>query len=91
MKRSHYCNDVREPQTGQRVTLCGWVHRRRDHGGVIFVDLRDRTGIAQVVFSPDHNPEVHKRAHGVRSEYVLEVEGVVSRRPAETENNKLDT
>ncbi|MBF0445265.1 MAG: aspartate--tRNA ligase [Magnetococcales bacterium] len=91
MKRSHYCNDVREQQIGDRVTLFGWVNRRRDHGGVIFVDLRDRSGIIQVVFSPERNVEVHKQAHVLRNEYVLQIAGTVSARPKETENPKMDT
>ncbi|MBF0381935.1 MAG: aspartate--tRNA ligase [Magnetococcales bacterium] len=91
MKRSHYCNDVREKQIGDRVTLFGWVNRRRDHGGVIFVDLRDRSGIVQVVFSPERNVEVHKQAHVLRNEFVVEVSGTVSPRPKETENPKMDT
>lgn len=91
MKRSQYCNTVRETQVGQRVTLYGWVNRRRDHGGVIFVDLRDRTGIVQVVFSPERHPEIHKKAHDLRGEYVLEVSGEVAPRPKETENPKLPT
>ncbi|MBF0195375.1 MAG: aspartate--tRNA ligase [Magnetococcales bacterium] len=91
MKRSHYCNDVREEQIGDRITLFGWVNRRRDHGGVIFIDLRDRSGIVQVVFSPERNVEVHQQAHGLRNEYVLEISGTVSARPKETENPKMDT
>ncbi|MBF0310522.1 MAG: aspartate--tRNA ligase [Magnetococcales bacterium] len=91
MKRSHYCNDVRHPQVGSRVVLCGWVNRRRDHGGVIFVDLRDRTGLVQVVFSPEHASEIHAQAHVLRNEYVIQVEGTVSPRPAETENSNLAT
>ncbi|MBF0627681.1 MAG: aspartate--tRNA ligase [Magnetococcales bacterium] len=91
MERSHYCNDVRETQVGQRVTLCGWVNRRRDHGGVIFVDLRDRTGLVQVVFSPEEQGTAHVEAHVLRNEYVVQLSGVVARRPAETENAKLPT
>ncbi|MEO5346340.1 MAG: aspartate--tRNA ligase [Magnetococcus sp. YQC-9] len=90
MERSHYCNEVRETLVDQRVTLCGWVNRRRDHGGVIFVDLRDRTGLVQVVFSPEEG-EPHAQAHALRNEYVVQVSGVVRRRPAETENPKLPT
>ncbi|MBF0136292.1 MAG: aspartate--tRNA ligase [Magnetococcales bacterium] len=91
MKRSHYCNTVREDLIGSRVQLCGWVNRRRDHGGVIFVDLRDRTGIIQVVFSPERGDQIHDRAHVLRSEFVIRVEGVVAHRPKETENPNLDT
>ena len=91
MKRSCYCNEVREGDIGQRITLCGWVNRRRDHGGVIFIDLRDRTGIVQIVFSPERQPEIHQQAHDLRSEYVLRVSGEVAHRPKETENAKLPT
>ncbi|MBF0421485.1 MAG: aspartate--tRNA ligase [Magnetococcales bacterium] len=91
MNRTHYCNDVREQLLGQRVSLTGWVHRRRDHGGVIFVDLRDRTGMVQVVFSPEHEATVHRRAHELRSEFVVEISGVVAHRPKETENPNLPT
>ncbi|MBF0454319.1 MAG: aspartate--tRNA ligase [Magnetococcales bacterium] len=91
MKRSHFCNDVRKEQIGDRITLFGWVNRRRDHGGVIFVDLRDRTGLVQVVFSPERNAEVHQQAHVLRNEYVLQIEGTVAPRPKETENPKMPT
>ncbi|MBF0172022.1 MAG: aspartate--tRNA ligase [Magnetococcales bacterium] len=91
MNRTHYCNDVRAAHIGQRVSLAGWVHRRRDHGGVIFVDLRDRTGLVQVVFSPEREAAVHRQAHELRSEYVIEVSGEVSPRPRETENPNLAT
>lgn len=91
MNRSCYCDNVREGHLGQRITLCGWVNRRRDHGGVIFIDLRDRTGLVQIVFSPERQPEVHRQAHDLRSEYVLRVSGEVARRPKETENPKLPT
>nr|MDA8163559.1 OB-fold nucleic acid binding domain-containing protein [Desulfobacteraceae bacterium] len=70
LKRSHTCNDLGAANVGQEVTLMGWVLRRRDHGGVIFVDLRDRHGLTQVVFNPDRNPEVHAKAHAIRSEWV---------------------
>ncbi|MEO5348343.1 MAG: aspartate--tRNA ligase [Magnetococcus sp. YQC-3] len=91
MKRSGYCNDIREGDVGRQVVLCGWVNRRRDHGGVIFIDLRDRTGMVQVVFSPERQAEVHRQAHELRSEYVVRVVGEVARRPQETENPKLPT
>ncbi|MBF0447927.1 MAG: aspartate--tRNA ligase [Magnetococcales bacterium] len=91
MKRSHYCNDVRAEHVGNRITLFGWVNRRRDHGGVIFVDLRDRSGLVQVVFSPERNIDVHKQAHVLRNEYVLKIEGTVAPRPKETENPKMPT
>lgn len=88
--RSHYCGQVNESLNGQEVNLCGWVHRRRDHGGVIFVDLRDREGLVQVVFDPDR-PEIFQLAERVRSEYVLRVTGTVRSRPAGTENANMAT
>jgi aspartyl-tRNA synthetase len=86
--RSHYCGDVNESLVGQQVEVCGWVHRRRDHGGVIFVDMRDREGIVQVVFDPA-SPEIFRLAERVRSEFVLRVKGGVRPRPAGTENSNL--
>ncbi len=86
--RSHYCGALNESHTSQTVTLCGWVHRRRDHGGVIFIDLRDREGLVQVVFDPD-TQAAFTTAERVRSEYVLRIEGVVRPRPAGTENADL--
>jgi len=91
MLRSKYCGEVSEADIGSHVALAGWVFRRRDHGGLIFVDLRDRTGIVQVVFSPDVAPKSHGDAHGLRSEYVISVSGKVSRRPEGTENPDLPT
>ncbi|MAL98428.1 aspartate--tRNA ligase [Hydrocarboniclastica marina] len=88
--RSHYCGAINESHIDQDVTLCGWVHRRRDHGGVIFLDLRDRDGIAQVVFDPD-TAESFARADKVRSEYVVKVRGRVRARPAGTENSNMAT
>ncbi len=88
--RSHYCGQLNESHLDQEVTLCGWVNRRRDHGGVIFIDLRDREGLMQVVFDPD-GPETFATAERVRSEYVLRVTGKVRRRPAGTENPALPT
>ena len=86
--RTQYCGDVGEPLIGQTVTVAGWAHRRRDHGGVIFVDLRDRTGLLQVVFDPD-NAAVFATAERVRNEFVLEVTGVVRARPPGTANTHL--
>jgi len=86
--RTHYCGEIDTSCVGVRVALCGWVHRRRDHGGVIFVDLRDREGLAQVVFDPTR-PEVFRTAERVRTEYVLRVEGTVRRRPEGTANPAL--
>ena len=83
--RSVYCGLVDESALGQAVTLCGWVHRRRDHGGVIFIDLRDREGLVQVVIDPD-TEAAFRTAEQVRSEYVLKITGAVRHRPAGTEN-----
>ena len=86
--RTHYCGQVDESLTGQVVTVAGWAHRRRDHGGVIFVDLRDRAGLLQVVFDPD-KPAVFAMAERVRNEYVLKVRGLVRVRPSGTANANL--
>ncbi len=88
--RSHYCGQVTETLLDQDVTLCGWAHRRRDHGGVIFIDLRDREGLVQVVIDPD-TPEAFASAERVRNEYVLRIIGRVRRRPPGTENPNLST
>jgi len=88
--RSHYCGQVTEKAIGQEVQLCGWVHRRRDHGGVIFVDLRDREGLVQVVFDPDA-PDIFSKAERIRSEYVVQVKGIVRNRPEGTVNSGLAT
>lgn len=86
--RSQYCGLVDESLLSQEVTLCGWVNKRRDHGGVIFVDLRDREGLVQVVFDPDR-PEIFSLAEQVRNEYVLQVTGIVRERPEGTINDDL--
>jgi aspartyl-tRNA synthetase len=88
--RSHYCGELRATLVDRTVTLCGWAHRRRDHGGVIFIDLRDREGLAQVVCDPDAQA-AFRTAERVRSEYVLKVTGKVRRRPAGTINPDLPT
>ncbi|WP_127477766.1 aspartate--tRNA ligase [Sulfurivermis fontis] len=88
--RSHYCGHLNESLIDQEVELSGWVHRRRDHGGVIFIDLRDREGLVQVVFDPD-TPETFALAEAVRNEYVLHLKGRVRRRPDGTENANLPT
>jgi aspartyl-tRNA synthetase len=88
--RSHVCGEVNESLIGREVTLCGWAHSRRDHGGVIFIDLRDRAGRVQTVVDPDHR-EAFALAEGVRSEYVLRIGGRVRARPAGTENPHLPT
>ncbi|WP_120966425.1 MULTISPECIES: aspartate--tRNA ligase [unclassified Comamonas] len=86
--RSQYCGLVTEAQMGETVTLCGWVNRRRDHGGVIFIDLRDREGYVQVVCDPDR-ADMFKVAEDIRSEYCVQVKGLVRARPAGTTNDKL--
>lgn len=91
MKRTHSATDLTIDHTGQEVVLNGWVNTRRDHGGLIFIDLRDRSGIIQVVFSPEVNGEAFRLAEQVRSEYVIEVRGQVRRRPEATENHNLQT
>ncbi len=91
LKRTHFCNDLGIENVGEDVTLMGWVLRRRDHGGVIFIDLRDRRGITQIVFNPEVNSEVHAKAHDLRSEWVLAVRGKVERRPGKMENPNLET
>jgi len=88
-KRTHYCGNVDITLEGQEVVLMGWANRRRDHGGVIFVDLRDREGIVQVVFNPDAGESVHGEAHKIRSEFVLAVKGKVHKRPQGMENPAL--
>ncbi|TXJ08221.1 MAG: aspartate--tRNA ligase [Acinetobacter sp.] len=88
MMRTHYCGSLTENQIDQTVTLCGWVHRRRDHGGVIFLDMRDRDGLVQVVIDPD-TPEAFATADKARSEYVLKITGRVRRRYAGTENANM--
>jgi aspartyl-tRNA synthetase len=91
MRRTHYCGGLGAGQVGQEVVLMGWVQRRRDHGGVIFVDLRDRDGITQVVFNPDYNFQAHAKAETIRSEFVLGVKGKVERRPEGMANPDLKT
>ncbi|MDK2797214.1 MAG: aspartyl-tRNA synthetase [Tepidiphilus sp.] len=88
--RTHYCGQINTEHLDQTVTLCGWVHRRRDHGGVIFLDLRDREGLVQIVCDPD-SPETFRTAESLRNEYVVRVTGTVRRRPAGTENPNLPT
>lgn len=91
MLRDKYCAEVTEDEIGKELKLCGWVFRRRDHGGLIFVDLRDRSGIIQIVFSPEISIETHEKAHELRNEYVISVKGVLRRRPEGTENPELPT
>src|SRR5271157_3928252 len=91
MYRTHHCNELRASNVGQEVKLAGWVDSRRDHGGVIFIDLRDREGLTQVVFRPEEHPQVAEASHGLRGEDVIQVTGVVSARLEGTENAKLAT
>ena len=91
LKRSHSCGELRLTDAGQEVVLMGWVQRRRDHGGLIFVDLRDRDGLTQVVFDPKINPDTHIKAGVLRDEFVLAVRGVVNPRPPEMINPNLPT
>ena len=91
MKKTHTCSELKKKDQGATVTLMGWVQTRRDHGGLIFVDLRDRAGLTQVVFNPETAPQAHTEAHGIRSEYVLAVTGTVAPRPSGTVNPKLPT
>jgi aspartyl-tRNA synthetase len=90
-KRTHGCGALRAADAGQTVTLMGWAFRRRDHGGLVFVDLRDREGLTQCVFDPKEAPGAHDKVEGVRAEFVLAVRGTVALRPPGTENSKLPT
>ena len=89
--RTHYCGELRKEQIGEKVTLYGWVDRRRDHGGVIFLDLRDRTGIVQIVSDPERTPDSYQLAESVRNEYVVKIEGRATERPPESLNPNLPT
>jgi len=90
-KRTHYCGDLNEKQAGEEVVLMGWAHRRRDHGGVIFIDLRDREGLTQIVFNPETSETCHQEAGRIRSEFVLAIHGRVRNRPEGMENPELKT
>jgi len=91
MYRTHTCGELTAKDLGKKATLAGWVHRRRDHGGLIFIDLRDRYGLTQIVFNPTKSKELHDAAEALRGEFVIMVEGEVSQRPKGTENPKLKT
>ena len=91
LQRTHTCGQLRKEDAGSEATLSGWVDTRRDHGGVIFIDLRDRYGKTQVVFNPEHNSETHQQASALRSEYVIAVKGKVAERPEDMVNPNLDT
>lgn len=90
-RRSHTCGQLRQSDVGNSITLSGWVHRRRDHGGLIFIDLRDRHGITQLVFDPNRNPKAHQEGEKLRSEWVISVKGTVSARAEGMTNPKLPT
>jgi len=89
--RTHWCGELRAEHVGQTVTLAGWVHRRRDHGGVTFLDIRDREGLVQVTLHPEDQPEAHQTAQDVRSEFVVKIEGQVSARPEGAQNLNIPT
>lgn len=91
MRRTHNCGELGADDIGKEVILMGWVQRRRDHGGVIFIDFRDRDGLTQIVFNPEKNKDVHAKAHSLRSEYVLGVRGIVEPRPEGMTNPKMST
>lgn len=91
MLKSHTCGELRKEHAGQTVILAGWVHRRRDHGGLVFIDLRDRFGLVQIVTDPDNAPAAHAGFEPVRNEWVLQVEGVVRPRPDGMQNSELAT
>ncbi len=91
LERSCYCGEPREQDVGKELVLCGWVHSRRDHGGVIFVDLRDRSGIVQLVFNPEHSPQSHASAGALRNEYVLVARGQLRARSDDTVNPNMPT
>src|SRR5689334_19319441 len=91
LRRTHTCGELRASNAGQRAILMGWVHRRRDLGGVIFIHLRDRDGITQLVFDESKNPKAHKRAQELSSEFVIAVEGIVALRSADTVNPNIST
>lgn len=90
-ERTHNCNTLTKAHIGETVSLCGWVHRRRDHGGLIFIDLRDRFGLTQIVFKPEMNLEIHEQAGNLRSEWVISIQGEVLERAEGMTNPKLKT
>lgn len=91
LKRTHHCGDLRLKNEGEQVTLLGWINRRRDHGGLVFIDLRDREGITQLVFNPEVDEIVHAQAHNLKPEFVIGIEGYVKARPKGTANPHLPT
>ena len=91
MKRTHYCGELTRVQDGQSVTLMGWVHGRRDHGGVLFIDVRDRFGVTQLVFDVEHDQAIHEQANELRNEFVIAATGTVRLRPEESVNPQITT
>lgn len=91
LNKTNSCGELTENETGKDVILAGWVHRRRDHGGLIFIDIRDRYGLTQIVFNPETSKELHVAAETLRNEFVIAVEGKVGKRPSGTENPKIKT
>ena len=91
MLKTVSCGSLSIENLGDDVVLAGWVHRRRDHGGLIFIDLRDREGVVQVVFNPELAPEIHVMAQDLRSEWVVQVKGAVGQRPDGTDNPRIPT
>ena len=91
MYKTHTCGELRTDQAGEEVVLAGWVHRRRDHGGVTFIDLRDRFGLTQVVINPEIAPDAHSKVSPVRTEWVIQIKGTVRNRPEGLQNPNLDT
>ena len=91
MLRTHCCGELTKSHVGQTTTLCGWVDGRRDHGGILFVDLRDRHGLTQLVFDSEQQPYAHQIASQVRNEFVLQVSGMVSLRPDDSVNAHIST
>src|SRR3989338_4597524 len=91
MLRTHTCGELTSKAKGKTVTLCGWVHRRRDHGGLIFIDLRDRYGLTQIAFDPEINKEALATAEQIRPEFVIQATGEVKKRPEGQANAKMAT
>ncbi|HDZ85154.1 MAG TPA: hypothetical protein ENH35_01215, partial [Candidatus Moranbacteria bacterium] len=89
--RTHTCGELTDKNIGNKVTLVGWANKWRDHGGVVFIDLRDRSGLVQLVFSPEEDADIHQAAHKIRNEFVIQVDGDVRARPEGTVNPNLPT
>ena len=91
MMRTHTCGELNKKDIKKQTTLCGWVHRRRDHGGIIFIDLRDRYGLTQITFDPKVDKKAHREADELRNEWVIRVTGKIIPRPSDMVNKKLKT